>query len=59
MRVLHATDKALLVRCDEWEDDEWIPKSQVHDDSEVYKAYQTGDMLVTEWIAIQKGWIDG
>lgn len=33
----------------------WIPKSQIHDDSEVYKKGTEGTLIVSEWIAIQKG----
>lgn len=34
----------------------WIPKSQITDDSEVYKAHQTGTLVVTGWLAKQEGW---
>ena len=33
----------------------WIPKSQVDDDSEVYGAGHEGKLVITEWIAKQKG----
>lgn len=33
----------------------WIPKSQIHDDSEVWKKGQTGALVITRWIAEQKG----
>lgn len=33
----------------------WIPKSQVHDDSEVYKDGDSGTLVITQWIAEQKG----
>jgi len=36
---------------------EWIPKSQVDDDSEVYKDGDEGTLIVTQWIAEQKGWV--
>lgn len=32
----------------------WIPKSQVHDDSEVYERGGTGALIITRWIAEQK-----
>ncbi len=35
----------------------WLPKSQVHEDSEVWKKGQVGKLVVTEWIAEQKGLI--
>lgn len=33
----------------------WIPKSQITDDSEVYELGTDGTLVVTEWIAIEKG----
>lgn len=33
----------------------WWPKSQIHEDSEVYKMGTDGKLVVTEWIAEQKG----
>jgi hypothetical protein len=33
----------------------WIPKSQVHDDSEVYKKGTEGKLVITAWLATQKG----
>jgi len=53
--VKKETDKAILVVLDG--DDVWIPKSQIVDDSDVWKADQEGDLYVTEWFAEQKGWL--
>ena len=33
----------------------WIPKSQVDDDSEVWKDGDDGELIISEWIATQKG----
>jgi hypothetical protein len=33
----------------------WIPKSQIHEDSEVYAKGTDGDLIITEWIAGKKG----
>ena len=33
----------------------WIPQSQIDDDSEVYRANDHGKLVISEWIAIQKG----
>lgn len=33
----------------------WIPKSQISDDSEVYSEGHEGTLIVSEWIAEQKG----
>jgi hypothetical protein len=47
------TDGALLCRIDG--DDAWIPKSHIHDDSEVYEKGHEGTLVISEWIAKQKG----
>lgn len=47
------SDKALLCVVDGVE--VWIPKSQIDDDSEVYEKGHTGKLVVTEWIATEKG----
>lgn len=49
--------KALLVEAPEFEKGKWIPHSQITDDSEVYKVGTTGDLVVTDWLAEQEGWI--
>jgi len=33
----------------------WIPKSQIHTDSEVYRKNQSGKLIISRWIAEQKG----
>ena len=35
----------------------WIPKSLIHDDSEVWKLGQSGELVVPEWFALQEGLI--
>ena len=34
---------------------EWIPRSQIDDDSEVWRLGQKGVLVISEWIALQKG----
>lgn len=53
--ALHSTDKALL--CDFGDSQQWIPHNHIHDDSDVYKPGDKGEILVTEWIAREKGLI--
>lgn len=53
-RVKRATDLALLVELDTG-DEPWIPKSQIHDDSEVYEEGHEGDVVVTTWWAEKNG----
>ena len=56
IEVIKETAKALLV---DFEDESyWIPKSQVDDDSEVWKMGQKGDMIITHWIAGQMGFTE-
>lgn len=33
----------------------WIPKSQIHEDSECYKPDTSGTLVIPEWLAIDKG----
>lgn len=47
--------KALLINFGDNEK-EWVPKSQIHDDSEVYREGDDGRLVITRWIAEQKGW---
>ena len=44
------TKGALLVQFRDGEE-KWIPKSVIHDDSEVYKLDTDGDVVVQEWWA--------
>ena len=55
-RVIGSTEKALRVRCAHGET--WIPRSVVHDDSEVYDALNnaTGKLVVEQWFARKEGW---
>lgn len=55
-RCKSETSAAILVHVDELGEALWVPKSQVHDDSEVYAEGHSGDLVVTEWFARQKGW---
>ena len=48
------TTKAILVRLPTG-GDVWVPKSQIHDDSEVWKTGQTGDLVVSRWYAERNG----
>jgi hypothetical protein len=53
--VIAETANAILVDVDG--EQVWLPLSQVHDDSEVYAKGHTGKLVITEWIAKQKGLI--
>jgi hypothetical protein len=51
--VKRETAKAILcaIRGKEY----WIPQSQVHEDSEVWHQGDEGTLVLTAWIAKQKG----
>lgn len=34
----------------------WIPHSQIHADSEVYKAGHYGKLVISDWLAEKEGW---
>jgi len=44
------TEKALLVKL-ETGDEKWVPKSVIHDDSEVYAKGHSGKLVVKGWWA--------
>ena len=53
VECIKETDAALLCVIDD--DEVWIPKSQIHDDSEVCEEGSSGTLVITEWIAREKG----
>ena len=53
--VLRATGKALLCHIPDGDADYWIPHAHVDDDSEVWKVGDRGDLVVSDWIAEEKG----
>lgn len=53
IRCEYETSKAIFVNIEGIKC--WIPKSQIHDNSEVYKAGTEGTLVITEWIAVKKG----
>jgi hypothetical protein len=52
--VKHVTAQALLCMKQNL-DDIWIPRSVIHDNSEVWRASQSGIMIVKVWWAEKKG----
>lgn len=51
------SDKAIRVRIPELDRSVWIPRSQIDDDSEVYKRGTEGTLIVSEWFATKEGLI--
>lgn len=51
------THLAVLVRIDGDDDPVWVPKSVIHDNSEIWKAGQEpGTLVVHAWWAHRQGW---
>lgn len=50
------SERALLVVSAE-HGEIWIPKSVVHDDSEVYEEGHEGELVVKRWFAEKQKWI--
>lgn len=48
------TEKAIKVQREDGSEF-WIPKSVVHDNSEVYADGHDGDLVVAEWFAQKQG----
>lgn len=57
VEVLIEKPTSLLVTSPNLDKEYWVPKSQITDDSEVYKAGTEGTLIVTDWIAEEKGWV--
>jgi hypothetical protein len=53
----HRTDKALLIEADMFDGPTWVPVSQIRDSSEVLEVGDGGTLIVSRWLAEQKGWL--
>lgn len=55
--AIHETEKAILVKGPEFARPVWIPRSDtvLHADSEVWKKYCDGKLIVYRWWAEKKG----
>jgi hypothetical protein len=56
-QAIAGTEKALRVQLESEDEPRWIPRSQIHDDSEVYddKNNATGDLVIKRWFAEKEG----
>lgn len=53
--VIRETEKAILVTVDG--EQTWVPKSVIHDDSEVWSRKNgEGQLVVKAWFAHKEGW---
>ena len=51
-----STDQAILVAHGGYGPDVWIPKSQIHADSEVFgDEPEDGELVIPQWLAEKKG----
>lgn len=53
VKATRETDKALLVIIDG--ESQWIPKSQITADSDVWKKGDEGTLVITGWFATKEG----
>ena len=49
------TDAAILCRGGDLDKKTWFPESQLVNTSEVIEEGDSGTLIITEWIAMQKG----
>jgi hypothetical protein len=54
--IINETEKAVLVDAPIFDEPQWVPKSQVHEDSSVYEATDSGTIIVKDWWAEKQGW---
>ena len=54
-KVEAETDKAVRVYIPDLDRKVWVPKSQVHADSEVVHKGDEGTLAITEWFAEKEG----
>lgn len=56
-KVLRDSGKAILVEAEALDEPTWVPKSVIHDDSEIWEEGQEdGDLVVQDWWAEKEGW---
>ena len=53
--ILKETASAVLVDIDG--EEVWIPQSQIHADSQIWEEGDEGDLVISDWIAKDKGLI--
>lgn len=55
---IRETKSAVLIRVEidgKGKQEFWVPQSQVHKDSEVWVKGDTGKLVISKWIAIERG----
>ena len=52
------TDDAVKVESLFFDEDEWIPKRGIHEDSDIQELDDEGTLLVEAWLARDRGWLE-
>jgi|WetSurMetagenome_2_1015567.scaffolds.fasta_scaffold04771_9 hypothetical protein len=53
--VIKSTRLAILVSLEDLDEERWIPKSVIHDDSDIRDEGDSGELVVNRWWAEQEG----
>lgn len=56
-KAIYATTDAIRVEADDFDEPQWIPRTQIEEDSEVYDLDTEGVLIVSEWFARKRGWL--
>ena len=58
VKCVRETERAILVEAPDEDEPFWLPKSQLHQNAnQVWETFDEGDIVFSEWIARQKGWV--
>lgn len=56
-KAVGSTDKGLWIQGPDFDEDVFVPQSQIDDESEVWKEGQEGELVVSAWFAGRRGWV--
>ena len=56
--VVNETPNGIWIQAPIFDSDEFIPQTQIHVDSEVYKSGTEGNLIISAWLARQRGWLE-
>jgi hypothetical protein len=52
-----STGRAILVEAPNFDELEWIPQNQIVNKYDFYEEGTSGTLIITEWLARERGWI--
>lgn len=61
VKAVRETAKAVLVEFSQeyhGETETWVPQSQIHEDSEVWREGHEGTLITSGWFARKRGWVE-